>query len=99
MSRIANRSAPALNERAFADAMITPDGFDSASDSTTADSSARSCGVQVFTGLPGTSSQIVRTLSASVVVRIADSMISAPFRFRELTPFQQDRRPLPATDA
>src|SRR2546428_6482865 len=79
MSRIMNRSAPALNERGLADAMIRPAGFDFPSGSTTADNSARSCGVHVFTGLPGTSNTIVSTLSESVEVRTDGSMIHPCF--------------------
>src|SRR6187455_2327613 len=101
MSRMVNRSAPALNDRALADAMITPLTPDLASESTTADSSDRSCGVQVFTGLPGTSSTMVMMLSESIVVRTADSMVhSVPVNsVSTLCTFQQDGGALPAADA
>src|SRR4051812_26118422 len=69
MSRIATRSAPALNERPLADATITPADSDSDSESMTADSSTKSCGVQIFTDFPGMSRTTVRTLSESVNCR------------------------------
>src|SRR5215211_1023038 len=88
---ISKRSAPALNERGLGEAKITPAGFSRSIASSACARSARSCGEQVLTGLPGTSSQTVTTFCSSVMVRTTDSIT--------LPPLQEHRRPLPAPDA
>src|SRR5262245_49908202 len=90
MFLISNRSAPATNPRDFAEAKITATGLSCSSFTTARFKSCSIAGLNVLTLLPARSSQTVAILSASVVIRTL-SIAS--------TPFQQNRRPLPAAHA
>ncbi len=65
MVLISNRSTPALNDRALAEAKITPAGWSRSMESSASARSAKNRGEHVLTDLPGASIQIVTTLSAS----------------------------------
>src|SRR5438093_221907 len=89
--RISNRSAPALNDRALAEAKMTPAGRSRSIESRTRFKSASNCGAQVLSGLPGTSSQTVMIFCSSVM---ADAVLGMT-----LSPFQKHGGALPAADA
>src|SRR2546421_2655512 len=88
--RISKRSAPALKDLVLADAKITPAGRSRSMASSACARSASIWGEQVFTGLPGRSSNTVTMFWSSLMLRTVSIF---------LPPLQQHGRALPAADA